>query len=476
MVEETTENIKEQFELVYESKGVKILFNKTPLCFLTKSKNDHLKITSKQSKFYKALKELGKEKLFTIELANTLKNEIDKVFSEIEKGLQPKTREEVKPNTEIKEWIDLAEIINQNLYNREEEFKFIMSCVVSLWFRENDFIFILVVARRGEGKSTILKSFDGSELVYSVDSFSANALAPGTANIGEDRHSLLDESENRNLIVHDMSASLSLPREVKLKVLGEITNSYDEDGLSKFSPGAGNRRYGGVYNFIGGITHRFLQNNWKDISNTGRFLYYKMKELDFEKIIRSELVPNKTELNAAVKGFLQNLNEEYKNLTKDGKKIEFKIYDLGIDMMIDFFKVYEKYLQVVWDKDKKELKYDPLYHVENPTRRYRQALMLLKAMAFLEGKTKINFGDFDRIKQIFWGIDNKGERKKKLELIEEFSDLPSFKGKKWSLFSLYDVETKQEYKKRLEETINFEKEIQIEELDNQTNGLDYEEL
>jgi len=470
-----TNDIRKQFKLQYESKGVKILYNDSPFCFLKKSENDHVKMTSKRSKFYLGLKQLGKEDLFSIELANGLKKEIEKVFNEIEKQKQPKKREKVEPNLLIESWDDLAEVINQNLHDREEEFKFIMACVVSLWFRENDFIFVLTVARRGEGKSTILKSFDGSELVYSVDSFSANALAPGTANIGEKRESLLDESENRNLIVHDMSASLSLPREVKLKVLGEITNSYDEDGLSKFSPGAGNRRYGGIYNFIGGITYRFLQNNWKDISNTGRFLYYKMRELNFEDIIRSGLVPNKKELNAAVKGYLINLHEYYKELTKDGKKIEFKVYDVGKEMMIDFFKVYERYLQVVWDKDKKDYRYDPLYHVENPNRRYRQALMLLKAMAFLEGKTKINFNDFDRIKQIFWGIDNKGERKKKLKLIDDF-DLPNFRNKKWSLFSLYDVETSEEYQKRENERIEFESELKIKELEIETNGFEFEEI
>lgn len=482
---ETTEDIKienfERFGYTFEPKGCYIILDGKTLCFLTKKDNEHLKLTSKRAKFYNSLNEIGEKDLFSIEIAIELKDIIDKEWAKERskkhiKDTKEETKEDiVEPNEEIDSWERLAEVINRNMYDREEEFKFVMACVISLWFHENDFIFLLVVARRGEGKSTILKSFDGSCRIHSVDTFSANALAPGLASIGDERYNLLEKCKNKTLIIHDMSASLSLPDQVKVKVLGEFTNSYDEDGLSKFSPGAGDRRYGGAYNLIGGITHGFLQSNWKDISNTGRFLYYNMRELDFEKIVRSELVPNSKELNAAVKGYLWNLDKKYKELTKDGKKIKFNIYSLGIDMMIDFFKVYEKYLQVVSIKNEKgkyEFQYNPLYHVENPNRRYRQALMLMRAMAFLEGKTKINFNNFEGIKQIFLGIDNKTKRKQKLELINK-EDLPNFQNKKWDRYTLFNVKSKKDLE-RITELSDIHDEFEPPELPEYEFEIEFE--
>lgn len=437
-----TEN-KDRFKIRYDNRGAKVIFDGSPLCFLNKSRNEHFNLTNKSAKFYKALKQLGQESAFSIELATELKKQMDEVFTEITKSKKPKEKEVVEPNKEIDTWDKLKDVINRNMYKRDEEFKFLIACVISLWFRQNDFIFILPVGERGTGKSTMLKAFDGSGLTHSEDTFSLNAFAPGLASVGEQRFSLLDECIDKTLIIHDMSASLSLPKEAKLKVLGEITNSYDEDGLSKFSPGAGSRKYGGAYNFIGGITYRFLRNNWSVISNTGRFLYYKLREVEFRKIIDSKLIPNKTELNAAVKGFLYNLNEQYKELTKDHKWNKIIVSQNSIEYMKDFFDVYKKYLQVVWKQDEKELQYDPLYKLENPVRRYNQALMLLKAIAFLKGRDKVLMDDFRDIRQIFWGIDNKGERKKKLKLIDE-EDLPDFRNKSWNRYSLFEVASKKE--------------------------------
>jgi len=448
MVEETEIENFDRFNWEFDPKGCYITLDESTLCFLSKKENEHLKLTSKRAKLYNSLKEIGKEDLFSIEIATELKDIIDKEWAKerSKKRIKEVTEEKediTKISKDIDSWEKLADIINKNFYDREKEFKFVMTCVISLWFHENDFIFLLVVARRGEGKSTILKPCKGSDLTHSVDTFSANALAPGLASIGDERYSLLEKCKNKTLIIHDMSASLSLAEQVKQKVLGEFTNSYDEDGLCKSSPGAGSVRYGGAYNLIGGITPRFLQSNWKAISDTGRFLYYKMRELDFEKIVRSKLIPNKKELNSAVKGYVWNLEKKYKELTKDGKKIEFEIFPLGIDMMIDFFKVYEKYLQVVYITDKKKFKHSPDYPVENPNRRYRQALMLMKAMAFLEGKTKINFNNFEDIREIFLGIDNKIVRKKKLKVIDPFY-LPNFQNKKWDRYSLFNVESERE--------------------------------
>ena len=443
-----TEN-KNPFRIIYEGSGAKILFNGSPLCFLIKSKNDHMKLTSKLGKFYKGLKEIGQESVFNPDLANRLKKEIDEVFTRITKAKQPKEEEIVEPDKSIDSWKKLAEVINKNMLKREEDFKFLIACVISLWFRQNDFIFVLIVGERGTGKSTMLKAFDKSDLTHSEDTFTLNAFAPGTASIGEITYSLLDECINKSLIIHDMSASLSLPNEPKLKFLGEITNSYDEDGLSKFSPGAGSRRYGGAYNFIGGITYRFLRNNWKVLSNTGRFLYYKIRDIGFREIIDSKLIPNKTELNSAVKGFLYNLEEEYKELVKNKKWNRIRIHENSEKYMKDFFEVYERYIQVqnVKEDGKWVLEYDPFFKLEKPVRRYHQAVMLLKAIAFLEGKNKVTMDDFRDIRQIFWGIDNKGERKAKLKLINE-KDLPDFKGK-WNKFSLFDAESKKEYEARL---------------------------
>ena len=98
-----TEN-NDRFSIIYEGSGAKILLDKSPLCLLSKSKNEHLKMTNKRSKFYNSLKDIGKEDLFNIELATKLKNQIDEVFNEITKAKQPKKEKVIEHNLDIVSW------------------------------------------------------------------------------------------------------------------------------------------------------------------------------------------------------------------------------------------------------------------------------------------------------------------------------------------------------------------------------------
>lgn len=420
MSEQNSAKDIERFKFKYETKGCRISLDDMPLVFITRRLEEHLKIGNKNGKFYKRLKEVGKEELFYPELTNNIIKSIEVNFVKIRKQKEIQTEKLIEADTSIKTWNDLKKVLNKNLYKREEEYKFVMACIISQWFTENDYIFILLIARRGEGKSTLLNPFDGSDLILSIDQCTTNAFAPGTAEVGEVKASLLEQAKGKTLIIHDFTALLSLAKDQRIKIFGDITNSYGKEGLKKFSPGAGNKRYGGGYNLIGGITYDIFKPNKKLLTQTGRFLYYRLPELDFMKLAKSNKVPNSSELQKAVQGYLFNLKIRF-----DKDKPKIVISDDVKRKMWKFFRIYEHYLKVYKYKytpkdsfdTKYKLRYNKDVHIENPNRRYRQALMLLKAVAFIEGKTEVSEKDFDTIKVLFQGIDDPKTIHKKLELI-----------------------------------------------------------
>ncbi len=415
-------NVKdiERFKFNYETKGCRIYLDDIPLVFITQRLEEHLKIGSKNGKFYKRLKEVGKEDLFYPQLTNDIIKSLEHNFAKVREKKEAQTEKVIEANTSIKTWEDLAEVINRNLYNREEEFKFTMACITSLKFVENDFINTLFIAPRGAGKSSLLNPFDGSPLVLSIDQCTTNAFAPGTAEVGEIKSSLLEDCKGKTLIIHDMTALLSLSKDQRIKIFGEITNSYGKQGLKKYSPGAGNRRYGGGYNLIGGITYDVFKPNKRLLSQTGRFLYYKLPELNFLQLAMSDKVPNSEELQKAVQGYLFNLEIRFK---KEKPKITFS-REIKTEMW-KFFDIYKHYLKVYnykyTPKDSFDTKYKLKYHgdvqIEEPNRRYRQAIMLLKAIVFIEGRTEVSLKDFNNIKVLFQGIDDPKIIHKKLKLI-----------------------------------------------------------
>lgn len=465
----------ERFNFYFEHKKnrTKILLDDLPLCEIDKDSTH--KLLTKSGGLFKALNTLRELNLFYPNLLKKIQSyiieESDKYKSKEREEKEDSNEREEKinvPNLEIKTWEDMKEILNKNLLDATKSFLIKLGSIVGLWYLDfddsiNDFCWIIFIGVRGAGKSVLDNSFLHGEFTLHTDTLTPNSLAPGTPKTDVDKpHSLLDDVKGKALFIHDLTSTLSLSIKDKLKICGDLTNSYGKEPLNKYSPGLGLEPYGAKYTFIGSLTERVYVANKSLLDNMGRFLYFYVKKKDHK--LMKKYKPNSKILNESTSGFLTNLRKRF-----DIEIPKLRISDEADEYLDNLLDVYEEYIQVLryWDKEKKNYVffYNLRYDFECPLRRRKQLVILINAIKFIKNdKTPISKVDVDFVKPLLWGMDKTHERTTKIEkminnnpFIEELNP--------YELFNCKDKLGK------------FDEEIiKIEELEKVTNGLDYEEL
>lgn len=377
---------------------------------------DYNKIHAKTNSIGRYLHKHGLEAEHTVQGLKNKLSEIKKKEDKKKETIDNIKKIPILGDLNIRTWEQMSKIVEDNLYQRKDEFLMVLSNIVSLWFAKKDFFWLLIIGVRGCGKSELLRCFDNSEFTYTTDVFSLNALAPGWAknDDGSNVYSLLDEMKDRTFINPDLTAALGQRKDVKIKGFKELSNAYDPRGLIKFSPGAGNRRYGGNFNFIGAITKKVYYINVELLEDMGRFLKLELKKIPFRLKIQHE--PNTDVINHTVIGFLRNLKKKF-----DREKPVITIGKETDNYLMDIMDVYEEYIRVFPKKNQYghftgDYEYMDQYDIEEPSRRYKQIKMACEAKVFIENRKEITREDIDFFKPLLWGLDNQSVRLAKMTL------------------------------------------------------------
>lgn len=263
-----------------------------------------------------------------------------------------------------------------------DTFRDCLCVIVSNLFADTESLFMILLARAGDGKSTVLRLFQKSESVITIDSFTQNAFDPGTAKKDQEAYSILDECAGKTLIIKDLTGIFNdEPGKVR-KFKGVMEDIYGEDGYRKGSPGSGIRTFGGKINTIFGVNPHAFNKKYPsgemmgyDMIATERYIYGHLPARDhFADFLNGKIWTKEKSDSIAEKvaGFLQNI--QYRDIKYDTAMIAAAI--------IGVFKKYDAE-NLGW-KDGTQ------------TRRLKQCIMFCKASALIDGRKEVNLADVKR--------------------------------------------------------------------------------
>ena len=152
---------------------------------------------------------------------------------------------------------------------------------------QGDPVWLFLIGPPGDGKSEILRSFSGHELIYALSSLSPNALISGyEGDTGEDP-SLLPRLNEKVLVIKDFTTILDLPNDARTQILGALRDAYDGEAAKAFGS-VGTRRYGSRFGLIAGVTPA-IDDFWSISAQLGeRFLKLRLKGGDrMDKVRRA---------------------------------------------------------------------------------------------------------------------------------------------------------------------------------------------
>ena len=288
----------------------------------------------------------------------------------IPKIKKEKLEDEVLPT--ITSWDQFQTELNKHIDSRSEDFKFVLSVIVSYWFihADDDFCnYFLMLAPKGKGKSAILTSFSTCmDFVECVDNMTMEAWAPGSVD-GNKVLGIADMVQDKTLMIHDVTSLFGSKEEKLKKILFDFEQSFGMEPFRKGMPGA-IQSFGGGWNGIFGIPPMLFGNNRLSFLHTSRFFVYQLTPINERSIILKDgNRPKKSEIRKIVKAFLNHLNTCV---------VDIEIPKPVKRYMIDFLEVYVEYLKVYAGK----------YHnweSEGIIRRYNQVESLIKARCIVSG-------------------------------------------------------------------------------------------
>lgn len=398
--------LQSQFRIYYEDKFIIVL-----KC--TADSPQHLKLSDKTSKGAKSLKKynLYEEKIVH-KLTNWIlvyekKRNLEKTNKKKEKKIMGKTTQ-IKPNLNIQNYNELEKVFEVLIPNRKVELEILVSVVSSLRFSIGDAIYLILIDKSGSGKTTLCDCFGDTNFSGQVDDLTGQGMAPGTATEDQSVHALLNIMKNKTMFINDLSLVLASNENKVNKFLGFLTNSFGrKKGIKKMSPGAGNVRYGGLFNAVFGATFDLYYGNYNRFNKDGRYLTYKLPKINEEEIFMEDLdAPDVYSISSAIFGFLEN------NLKSSLPKI--KIPHELMRYVWEFMKLRSYYSAV----HKKQLEFSfQQKGITTILRSAKQMKMLCCARAYVRGRTVVNKEDIELFKPLFLGLDNDNDKRKKVDCL-----------------------------------------------------------
>jgi len=141
-------------------------------------------------------------------------------------------------------------------------------------------LWAVLVGAPSSMKTELVKGLNGLPHIYYLDTLTSNPFASGyVAPKGKKAYDLLDELNDKCLVIRDMTTLFSLNEDTVKKLLGELVAIYDQE-FAKFSATRGKQSYKARFSLLGCITPAALNNHRRYINMIGpRFLFVRMPDL-----------------------------------------------------------------------------------------------------------------------------------------------------------------------------------------------------
>lgn len=184
-----------------------------------------------------------------------------------------------------------------------------------------DPVWLFLISSPGGSKSEILRSLNSSGEVYMLSSLTENTLISGFQRKPDP--SLLPKLNNKVLVIKDFTAVLSIHRDVRARIIGDLRDAYDGECAKTFGTGE-HKAYKSKFGLIAGVTP-VIDRHWSIQADLGeRFLRFRIQLEDRAKAIEQANAnagkekDMREELLSITKTFLSS----YKTPNIDNIKIE----------------------------------------------------------------------------------------------------------------------------------------------------------
>ncbi len=351
------------------------------------------------------------------ECRKEIKVQLRKSFTiDIDESLQKQGKKYLEPDLSVESWETFKERLENCIDGRTEDYKFILTIIVSYWFIEDgaDFcIYVILLAPKGKGKTALLGSFKDSRFVICLDNLTLEAWAPGNPDPSSKIKGVADIVEDHTLLMHDTTSLFGNDEKKLKKILSDFEQSFGKEPFKKGMPGK-IQEFGGGWNGVFGMPPQLFYSNRRHFLETSRFLVRELAPIDERKILlegKSQL--NKKEIRRICSGFLENLHKKVKTVELEIPK-EVKQY------IVDFLQVYVKWLNVK-ENSEKSLKYQG-YEPEGYIRRYNQMIALIKAKLCIEERKTATIEDAKYFLEMLWFAEDKETIIQKLRKISDFKE------------------------------------------------------
>lgn len=277
------------------------------------------------------------------------------------------------------EWNKLIEVIPDY---RKYAFEVIMCFMASDKTTENP-PWLGIIAPPSTGKTFLLKMFDHPDVSLLIDDFTDNALAAGKPNVdAADSKSMLDDAENRNLVLNDMSSVFSQKQEKVNKFIGGLTTAYGGTFV-KYSPGTGAQRHNSNCTVIMGMTNRTYKKHRLHMTILGnRFLFLTFKRPKYLRHREDTRSFDLKKLRLETCALQQKIN----------KMAKPTISDEVDDYLFEFVHRIILIRNIRWVSTWNEL--------EGESRLYQELIELCMTRAKIHGRTEVSIGDVNFFKSL----------------------------------------------------------------------------
>jgi len=187
----------------------------------------------------------------------------------------------------------------------------VLICMVSTPSTVENPPWLSIVSPASVGKSFLLKLFNHPSISVFVDDFTENSLFPGKPNMeAAEVHSLLDQVNNRALILNDLSSVFSQRSEKINKFIGQLTTAYGGD-YYKHSPGTGVEKHNTSFILIMAMTYEIIRRHRKYMNTIGNRILFEYLPRGGDHVFRREERKfDKDILQLQVCGLIKQLKEE----------------------------------------------------------------------------------------------------------------------------------------------------------------------
>lgn len=287
---------------------------------------------------------------------------------------------------------DLKATFKRWLYLEEDEIIDIILGVIKANEFKGDPVWLFLVSPPGSTKTELLRSLN-TPLTYSISTLTEHSLISGIGlRDGMPDPSLIPKLDGKTLIIKDFTTVLSMRRESRQVILGDLRDAYDGEVCKVF--GLGEKRYKSHFGLIAGVVP-VIENYTAIIQSLGnRFLMFRHNIENVDATTKKAL-RNQSKENEMRKQ-LQNVVERF--------LLSHPIYDIHLGEEIENFLINLAYFvavmrtQVSRDGYSKEITFIP--SAEIPTRLVKQFKGLLLGLLVVRSKYQATDSELDILRRI----------------------------------------------------------------------------